>query len=146
MAAHAFTADRRNVISIVALAGAAGAMALSGNSVAQPAVNFTDWLEAKSTFEAHRAAELAYHQNVMLPAYRISDAGGAKPYSIEVQMDHLEDLRCDAEKALILTPAPTLAEAVWKLEYGHQRWAEESGWPDDWWAAVIADLKRLAKG
>ena len=105
------------------------------------------WGVAKTAFDACRAKEVAYNRAVWKPAYKASQAGGPEiPEHIDAELDPLMDTRFDAEDALIVTPAPDLSAVIWKMEYANKRWEDFCGWPDDWWNAVITDLRRLAGG
>lgn len=103
------------------------------------------WTRAMQTFEASRAREVEYDRVVWMPAYREHETGGL-PVSAQVdaEMERLMEVRCDAEDALIATPAPSLSATIWKIQYARKRWEEHDDWPDDWWIGVMRDLSRLA--
>lgn len=104
-----------------------------------------DWGTAMSLFARAREAEVAFDLQTWKPAFDAERSGGSKiPDAVDAQSERLTDLRCDAEEALVHTPAPSLSAVIWKLDYGHKRW-EDSEWPDDWWDAVMSDLRRLNK-
>ena len=102
------------------------------------------WAAAMRGFELARETEVAYDNDHWRPAYDTAKQGGQGiPERVDVEMERLIDLRCDAEEALIATPAPHVQAVTWKIVYARERWAEFTDWPDDWWAAVMVDLYRL---
>lgn len=98
-------------------------------------------------FETAQAEEVAYKRAAWIPAHHASETGGPEiPDDVDAKKERLVDARCEAEDALIVTPAPTLSATIWKMEYARKRWEDFSAWPDDWWNAVMSDLRRLAAG
>jgi hypothetical protein len=95
----------------------------AGDDATPPAEPDTAWTRACDHYAAAREAE---------------DAG------IDSDLvDALVEARCDAERAMLRCPAPDLASVLFKIEYGDERY-EGRSWPDECWAAVIADIRRLA--
>lgn len=93
---------------------------------------------ARTALEAARAAETTYDAEVWSP---VSDQR-PMPDDINNEMERLQDVRCDAETALIMTPADALADISFKIDLTHKRWADFYP-PDDWNAAILADLASL---
>jgi hypothetical protein len=125
--------------------GIAAAIAPSAPAVLD--ASLPAWNAAKAVFDACRAEEVAYDQAVWMPAYNASDSKGRQiPDHRDAEMERLMDARGDAEDALMVTAAPDLTAVIWKMEYANKRWEDFCGWPDDWWNAVINDLRRFAGG
>jgi len=103
------------------------------------------WATAWATFEKVRAESEAYDRDHWQPAYDAAQAGGPDiPAPVEAEMQRLIDARDEADDAIISTPAPDLAAAIWKLEYTRERRADCDGQlPNDWWQAIVSDLRRL---
>jgi hypothetical protein len=107
-------------------------------------IQATTWAVAKQRFDEARAAEVSYDRVSWRPAYEASKhLGPPIPEHVDAVMEQLMEARHDAEDALIATPAPELADAVWKIDYARKRWAQVEGWPEDWWEAILADLHAL---
>ncbi|WP_333840680.1 hypothetical protein [Novosphingobium sp.] len=103
------------------------------------------WDAAQLALEIARRDEDGHHQAVWLPCYEAAEKGGTPiPGAIEAEADRLTEARCAAENALIATHAPDLSAAILKIEYARKRWADFAHWPETWWAAIMADLHRLA--
>lgn len=105
------------------------------------------WAEAMTVFEAARAAEITFDGKILTPAFNRAENGGPSiPEEVSDESARLTDLRCDAEDALIAKSAPDLSRVIWKIEYARERWQHCEGWPDNWWAAIMLDLNRIAAG
>ncbi|MEX6725971.1 hypothetical protein [Parapedomonas caeni] len=103
------------------------------------------WDAAQIAFEIASAAEDSYHRAVWLPRYESAKSGGPlMPDAIDAEAERFTDVRLAAEDVLIATPAPDLPAVIWKIEFARERWADFEDWPETWWAAVMADLRRLA--
>lgn len=135
--------SRRTVLAGMALAPVAALPAVAGSTP----VDRTAWTRVKKGFEAARAAEKAYDEAVWGPAFeRWRGDENVIPDHVDAEMDRLQEARCDYEDVIIATPAPDLSQVIWKIDYARERWQYSVGWPDDWWAAVMADLHRLNGG
>jgi sirohydrochlorin ferrochelatase len=110
------------------------------------------WAAAKDAYDRATAAEAAYVDSTWNPALerekRSAELHGGRPAtedlipdSVDAEIERLADARCEAETTLIQCPAPSLADVIWKVEHARQRWADSAAWPDDWWAAVLGDLR-----
>lgn len=130
--ARANPVARRDMLTAALLGGAA----LASPAAASP---MDPWQKAMARFEAAQAAERAYESEIWDPAY----TAGHLSDEIDAELVRLMDRRCEAEEALIATPAPQLSAVVWKIEYARARWAEFEGWPENWWRHVLMDLSRL---
>ena len=105
----------------------------------------TEWVFKSGSLQRAVAAEDTYHSNVWMPAYRAEKSGGpAFPKEIDAEYMRLQAQRFESENDLFAAPAPTLNEALWKIEYAREAMAELDGWPDAWWEHVLSDLRRLA--
>lgn len=102
------------------------------------------WDKAWHAFEVVRAEVETYDRAVWRPAYVAAQAGGPPiPKHIDASMQRLVDAQCQAADAIIATPAPDLTAAIWKLDYARERWADCADLPQDWWQAIMGDLRRL---
>lgn len=102
------------------------------------------WDKAWHAFEVVRAEVETYDRAVWRPAYDAAQAGGPPiPKHIDASMQRLVDAQCQADEAIIATPAPDLTTAIWKLDYARERWADCEDLPQDWWKAIMSDLHRL---
>ena len=129
---------RRDMLAAALLGGAAFAAPAAAAPSASP------WQMAMQRFEAARAAETSFDMQVWSPAYQAAEMDAHPiPDHIDAELTRLTDKRCDAEDALIFTPAPHLSAVVWKIEYARIRWEDFSDWPSTWWRAVMSDLSRL---
>lgn len=101
------------------------------------------WEQALRDCQAARAAERTYNDTTWLPAHREAEAGGPWiPREINAEIERLVALWLDAQDTLALTPSPTLAGVIAKIEIARERW-EGFEWPDDWVDAILADLRRI---
>ena len=114
----------------------AGMLLLPGiaAAVATPAYALSgSWVEAMRTLDAAKAADAAFLRR--------------PDWSEEACYDESERLTtevCRAEDAIMDVPAPDLSAVIWKIEYARKRWEDFDGWPDEWWAAILSDLRRIA--
>ena len=103
------------------------------------------WTDLRNVFEKALAAETAFDDGIYAEAIRRKrEDGTAVDDRLADLSDMLTDVRVDAEEAMALMPAPDLAAAVFKIEYARKRWRNCDDWPDEWWAAVLSDLRRFA--
>ncbi|WP_062785274.1 hypothetical protein [Novosphingobium capsulatum] len=103
------------------------------------------WAAAWQAWEAAKSAEDTYHREVWQPACDADKDGGAGiPSHINAEIERLTLVREKADAAIIATPAPDLGQAVWKLDYARQLWADYPEIPANWWGAIMADLCRVA--
>lgn len=101
------------------------------------------WENALRDCQDAHAAERAYSATTWEPAYQESRSGGPRiPREYNAQLDRLAVIRCDAQDTLALTPSPTLAGVITKIEMSRERW-EGFEWPDDWLDAILLDLRRI---
>lgn len=109
-------------------------------------LNAEAWDTAFSRCQAARAAEDAYDQAAWRPAFdRFRACGERIPPEVDAEIECLQDVRCDAEDELALTPAPDLPAVIAKIEMSRKRWDSFSSWPDIWWDAVMCDLRSLGE-
>lgn len=108
------------------------------------------WDTVKAAFEAALALEQQFDEIYVAPTVVTTERGpersaqcNAVPRWVWEASERLTDARCDAEEALIFFPAPDLAGALWKIEYARPRWEAMEDWPECWWSAVLADLRRF---
>lgn len=129
---------RREMLSAALCASAA--LALPVSAIAAP----SQWQIAMHRFDAARAAETAYDNQVWMPAYQAAEMD-ANPIAdaIDAELNRLTDLRCEAEEQIIAMPSPHLSGVVWKMEYARVRWEDFDSWPDAWWSSILGDMARL---
>lgn len=108
------------------------------------------WDTVKAAFDAALALERQFDDMYVGPTVVTTERGPersaqchAVPRWVWEASERLTDARCDAEEALIFFPAPDLAAALWKIEYARPRWEAMEDWPECWWSAVLADLRRF---
>ena len=108
------------------------------------------WDTVKAAFDAALALERQFDDMYVGPTVVTTERGPersaqchAVPRWVWEAAERLTDARCDAEEALIFFPAPDLAAALWKIEYARPRWEAMEDWPECWWSAVLADLRRF---
>lgn len=90
-----------------------------------------------------RAAEEQYDAAYWRPAYDLNAVDKTPiPAEIDAEIERLQDVRCNLEEQLIKTPADGLADVAFKVELTHKRW-EGFYPPDEWNAAILADLAAL---
>lgn len=103
-----------------------------------------EWDKAWRAFEIVRAEDATYDRVIWRPAHEAAHAGGPPiPAHVSAEMQRRIDALCAAEDAIIKVPAPNLAAAIWKLDFGRERWADCEDLPEDWWKAIMSDLRRL---
>ncbi|WP_298691775.1 hypothetical protein [uncultured Sphingomonas sp.] len=108
---------------------------------------FTSWADLRAAFEKARSAEQAFDSGIYADAIIRAESQGEHAVfddRLTNISDMLTDVRVDAEDAMALTPAPDVAAALYKIEYARTRWKDADGMPEDWWAAVLSDLRRFA--
>lgn len=104
------------------------------------------WATVLCAYRNARAAEDNYDELVWTPAYHTDESGGpAIPAEVNAEIERLQEVRIEAEDALVLTPAPTLSDVLLKIETARRRWEGFGDWPDDWWDAVLSDLRGMAQ-
>ena len=102
--------------------------------------------QARAAYLAAKAAQDAYVDDPYAEAMARAELQGPTAMfddRLTDEADRLTDLRCDAEEAMIAAPAPDITVVLFKIELARRRWEDMVDWPENWWDAVLADLRRL---
>lgn len=136
--------DRRAFLSGLMLAP----VALVAPAIAAPvAVNTTAWNAALAAVVATHSAMDAYYNEHVRPLNDAHDNGTGTyeaAAAAERRFDTYVDVYADAVKALVIMPAPTIADIAVKIEWGLKDWIfDGSSEASRMLELIAADVRRL---